>query len=98
MNTILQTAEFQKWLKGIKDPQDKAAIVRRLENAAAGNFSDSKSVGGGVSEMRINTGPGYRVYYTKIGSIVYLVIGGGDKSTQKADIKHAQAVVESLKE
>jgi len=77
------------WLVGLKDHVGKAQIALRLDRAAKGNFGDCESVGEGVSEMRIHYGPGYRVYFTRRDSVVYLLLLGGDKSTQKRDIKHA---------
>lgn len=74
----------------------KAQIALRLDRAAKGNFGDCEPVGGGVSEMRIHYGPGYRVYFTRRDSVVYLLLLGGDKSTQKRDIKHAIEMANTL--
>ncbi len=97
MNTLLKTAEFDAWLSGLKDMMAKVRIVARIRNAEAGNFGDSKSVGDGVSEMRIDVGAGYRVYFTRRGEVVYLLLLGGDKSTQDADIKKAKKMAQGLK-
>ncbi|SEP87135.1 type II toxin-antitoxin system RelE/ParE family toxin [Basfia succiniciproducens] len=97
MFTIIQTKIFSDWLRGLKDLSGKAAIIARINRAANGNFGDHKSVGGGLYEMRIAKGPGYRVYYGKSGEITYLLISGGDKSTQKADIVKAKALWEEIK-
>ena len=91
MYTIEQTADFKKWLKELKDPLAKITILKRIERAKAGNFGDSKAIGDGLSEMRIDTGKGYRIYYTQIGNVIYLLINGGDKSTQQKDINKAKA-------
>ena len=89
MNTIRRTPEFIEWLANLKDPVAKAQIAMRLKRAAAGNFGDIAPVGNGVSEMRVHVGPGYRVYYIQQGRTVYILMNGGDKSTQKRDIARA---------
>lgn len=71
-------------------------ISRRIDRLEAGNFGDSKTVGGTVSELRINYGPGYRVYFTRRGSMVVILLCGGDKTTQTRDIKRAQALAAEL--
>lgn len=76
----------------MRDPIGKARIVSRVRSAEAGNFGDCEPVGEGVSEMRIHHGPGYRVYYSRKGDVVYLLLCGGNKSTQKSDIKLAKAL------
>ena len=86
MHIFLRTQEFDSWLKKLRDPIGKARIVARIRSAEAGNFGDCKSVGECVSEMRINCGPGYRVYYTREGEVVYLHLCGGAKSSQDKDI------------
>ncbi len=96
MNTLLQTDEFPAWLGELKDIRAKAVIFNRLDCATKGNFGDAKALGGGVSEMRIDSGPGYRIYYTRRGEIVYLLLVGGDKSTQARDIQHAKSLLKSL--
>jgi putative addiction module killer protein len=96
MNTLLQTDEFRAWLGGLKDIRGKAVIFNRLDRATKGNFGDAKALGGGVSEMRIDSGPGYRIYYTRRGEIVYLLLVGGDKSTQARDIQRAKNLLKSL--
>lgn len=96
VNTFLRTAEFDAWLKALRDPVAKARILTRIRSAEHGNFGDCESVGDGISEMRIHTGPGYRVYYCRRRKIVYLLLCGGDKSSQKKDIKRAMAIFKSL--
>jgi putative addiction module killer protein len=80
----------------LQDAKGKARIIARLESAAFGNFGDCKAVGGGVSEMRVHTGPGYRVYFTQRGTTVYVLLLGGDKATQKRDIKRAVRMARQL--
>ena len=96
MSTFLRTPEFDAWLKALRDPIGKARIVARIRAAEQGNFGDCEPVGEGVSEMRIHCGPGYRVYYCRRGKVVYLLLCGGDKTTQKWDIKQAKALLKSL--
>lgn len=98
MNTLNSTPEFESWLSGMTDKIGKARIIQRLDSASLGNFGDCESVGNGVSEMRIHYGPGYRVYFSRIGGVVYLLLIGGDKSTQKRDIKKAKQILASLGE
>ena len=90
MYTIQQTNIFVRWLSGLRDVRAKAAIIRRLDRAHAGNLGDVKAVGGGVSEMRVDMGPGYRLYFTRRERVLILLLCGGDKSTQANDIKAAQ--------
>lgn len=89
MYTLKTTDEFDEWLRNLKDIRAKAKITTRLERAEQGNFGDHKSVGGGVSEMRIDEGKGYRAYYTLRGNTLIFMLCGGDKSTQQADITRA---------
>ena len=90
MNIIEQTEEFSDWLRSLKDIRGKARILARIKAAETGNFGDHKLIGDGVSEMRIDHGPGYRVYYGRCGKIVYLLLCGGDKSMQDKDIAKAK--------
>ena len=96
MNTLLQTDEFHSWLGGLKDFRAKAVIFNRLDRATNGNFGDTKPLGAGISEMRVDFGPGYRIYYTRRGEIVYLLLVGGDKSTQAKDIQRAKTILKNL--
>jgi len=89
MNTFLRSEEFNAWLSALKDKIGRARIIHRIRSAEHGSFGDCEPVGEGVSEMRIHFGPGYRVYYTRRGEVIYLLLLGGDKSSQKRDIKHA---------
>lgn len=96
MNTIRRTGEFDTWLSGLKDPKAKARILVRIRSAEMGNFGDCKPVGDGVSEMRIDVGPGYRVYFTRVGSVVYLLLCGGTKSRQPRDIERAKKIARDV--
>lgn len=96
MLTVLQTLEFQGWLDDLKDLKAQVRIAARLRLAEAGNLGDWKTVGDGVSEMRIDTGPGYRLYFTRRGNIVIVMLAGGDKARQTRDIKRAQQMCKQL--
>lgn len=98
MNIFLQSEEFVTWLSGLQDRIGKARIAKRIEQAEDGNFGDCEPVGEGVSEMRINHGPGYRAYFTRRGEVVYLLLLGGEKSSQKRDIKRAKEMARALPE
>ncbi|MDO8604901.1 MAG: type II toxin-antitoxin system RelE/ParE family toxin [Phaeospirillum sp.] len=98
MNTLLRTASFDAWLSALADNKGKARVLARLTAAEFGNFGDCEAVGEGVSEMRIHFGPGYRVYFTRRGKVVYLLLLGGDKSTQARDIKRAKELASMIKE
>lgn len=80
---------FTEWLSGLRDRQARARVLVRLERLELGNFGDCKSVGGGVSELRIDWGPGYRVYFGRDGKAVVVLLCGGDKRKQDADIERA---------
>ena len=97
MIEVRRTGEFAKWLGNLRDDGAFARIQSRIDRLQAGNPGDVKSVGEGVSEMRINYGPGYRLYFTKCGAAIVLLLVGGDKSTQAKDIKRAIAMVEEMK-
>jgi putative addiction module killer protein len=89
MFTIRQTEEFQIWLDGLKDRRAQIRIVARLRQAEAGNLGDWAPVEGEVSEFRIDYGPGYRLYFVRRGRVILVLLNGGDKSTQKRDIRRA---------
>ena len=89
MLEIRKTDNFVKWLNSLKDILTRARILVRIERLAEGNPGDVKPVGKGISELRINYGPGYRVYYKKQGLKVIILLAGGDKSSQSKDIKTA---------
>ncbi len=94
MVEVRQTEEFSGWLHGLKDANAIARIVARIRRMELGNPGDAKSVGKGVMEMRIAYGPGYRVYYAHRGVAIVILLCGGDKCTQRQDIKRAQALAE----
>ena len=96
MIEVRKTDVFAKWLDTLNDIRARARILVRLERLAAGNPGDVKPVGGGVSELRIDYGPGYRVYYKKQGRQVVILLAGGDKHTQAKDIKTALRLAQNL--
>ena len=96
MITLLRTAEFDRWLKGVRDRVAQARIAQRLDAAVIGHFGDCEPVGDGISEMRIHVGAGYRVYFTRRAAVVYLLICGGDKASQQGDIKRAKQLLKLL--
>jgi putative addiction module killer protein len=98
MNTFVRSSDFDVWLSGLADHKAKARVLARLRSATLGNFGDCEPVGEGVSEMRIHVGPGYRVYFVRMGSTVYVLLTGGDKSSQKQDITRAKKMAQELKE
>jgi putative addiction module killer protein len=95
---ILRSAEFDAWLSALADAKGKARILARLRSAAFGNFGDCEVVGEGVSEMRLHVGPGYRVYFARTERTVYLLLTGGDKSTQSKDIARAKLMARAIRE
>lgn len=98
MNALIRTAEFDAWLKNLRDTKAVARIIECIRSAQLGNFGDCESVGGGVSEMRVHVDPGYQVYFTRRGNVTYVLLTGGDKSRQKRDIKRAIEMARQLKE
>lgn len=96
MTYLKQTHKFAKWLGSLKDKTGQARILARLRAAGLGHFADCESVGDRVYEMRIHCGPGYRVYYTRTGDVIYWLLIGGDKSTQMRDIKRAKQLAHAL--
>lgn len=92
MVEIIQSTEFKKWLRKLRDDRVVARISVRIRRLAGGNPGDVQPVGEGVSELRINYGPGYRVYYKRKGAILIVLLCGGDKSTQDEDIKKAKRI------
>ena len=93
---VVYTEVFEQWLKRLRDRRAKVSIVSRIERIEDGNFGDHKSVGSGISELRINVGQGYRVYYTTRDNRVVILLCGGDKSSQQKDIHRAQHMVNQL--
>lgn len=96
MIEIRQTELFADWLRSLKDKQGQKRIAQRLVRLEAGLFGDAKSVGDGVSELRIDVGPGYRVYFTRRGNTLVILICGGDKSSQSRDIAKAKQMAKEL--
>jgi len=96
MIEIRKTELFAKWLDNLCDIQAKARLLVRIERLASGNAGDVKPVGEGVSEMRIDYGPGYRVYFIQRGSELIILLAGGDKSSQSRDIKAAIRLAQNL--
>jgi putative addiction module killer protein len=90
--------EFDAWLGGLKDKAAQRRLVARLRKASLGNLGDTKPVGKGVSEMREHFGPGWRMYFTLRGRQLVVMLGGGEKSSQKADIVAAQRLAASIEE
>jgi putative addiction module killer protein len=97
MITFIRSPEFDRWLKKLRDARAKARIAARLISAQHGNFGDCEPIREGVSEMRIDVGAGYRLYYTRQGSIVYILLTAGDKSSQQQDINRAIQMARDLK-
>ncbi|MFB6419604.1 MULTISPECIES: type II toxin-antitoxin system RelE/ParE family toxin [Bradyrhizobium] len=98
MVELKQTETFRKWRSRLRDERAKALIASRLDRLAQGHAGDVESVGDGVSELRIHHGPGYRIYFEKRGSLIIVLLCGGDKSTQAKDIKAAKRLAETWSE
>ena len=96
MNQLHKTEKFALWMDKLRDIRARARIQVRLDRLARGNAGDHKSVGGGVIELRIDYGAGYRVYYTSQRQTIIFLLIGGDKSTQQADIDMAQQLAKQL--
>jgi putative addiction module killer protein len=96
MNTIETTEIFDAWLAALRDPQAVYRVNARIRRAELGNFGDVAPVGEGVSEMRIHYGPGVRIYFKQTGQTIYLLLAGGDKSSQKRDISAALEMARQL--
>lgn len=96
MREIFQTGEFQEWLSKLKDRRGKGQILRRLDRLAQRNPGDVRSIAKGISELQIDVGPGYRVYFTQQRLTVTFLLIGGDKSTQQQDIKRAQQLAKGM--
>ncbi|MPZ43824.1 MAG: type II toxin-antitoxin system RelE/ParE family toxin [Betaproteobacteria bacterium] len=98
MSSIKRTEQFSDWLDGLKDRVTKQRLNARLRKATLGNLGDVKSVGSGVSEMREHFGPGWRMYYVQRGALLTVMLGGGPKSTQAADIAKAIELAATLED
>ena len=98
MFTVLQTEEFVAWLDDLKDKRAQVRIAARLRQAESGNLGDWQPIEGEVSELRVNYGPGYRLYFVRCGRIIIVILNGGDKSSQKRDIRRALKLAAELGE
>ena len=98
MIEIKRTPEFDRWFNGLKDVTTKMRLVTRLKKVSCGNLGDVQSVGEGVSEMREHFGKGWRMYFVQRGSVLVVMLGGGDKSTQARDIVKAIAMSKTLED
>lgn len=98
MYTIKLTPAFESWFAGLKDNTTRLRLARRLDKAQQGNLGDVKSIGNGLYEMREHFGPGWRMYYLQRGQTLIVMLGGGDKSSQSADIKKAAAIAATIEE
>jgi putative addiction module killer protein len=98
MVELVHSDAFDEWLDHLRDERAKGRIVQRLVRLAAGNPGDVKPVGEGVSELRIDYGPGYRVYYMQRGEEIIVLLCGGDKSTQGRDIRKAKEIAEDWRD
>lgn len=97
MIDVLKTNTFDKWFRGLRDARAKARIDERIERLANGNPGDVKPIGNGVSEMRIDYGPGYRLYFVRRGNALIILLCGGDKSSQQKDIGRAIGLAKGMK-
>ena len=93
---VRETHEFSTWLDSLRDRRGRARVMVRIERLAAGNPGDARAIGEGVSELRIDTGPGYRVYYKKLGQLLIVLLAGGDKSSQRLDIRRVLDLAREL--
>ncbi len=98
MLQIQQTETYAKWFAGLRDRVARARIDIRIRRLSLGNAGDAKPVGEGVLELRVDHGPGYRVYFIQRGEVVIVLLAGGNKSTQNRDIRNAKALAKDLKE
>lgn len=89
---LIRSREFDEWLTALRDPIGKARIIQRLLRLTEGNLGDVKPVGNGIHEMRVNSGPGYRIYWLRSGDVAIVLLCGGDKSTQSKDIARARDI------
>lgn len=98
MYTLKRLPEFTQWLDGLKDAVTRVRLNKRLEKVQRGLLGDTKPVGEGVFELREDFGPGWRMYYVQFGGVFIVMLGGGDKASQQADIKAAIALAKTLEE
>jgi len=95
---VRQTKQFREWLDGLRDLVAVKAVKRRIARVQIGLFGDAKRIGGGVHELRVDHGPGYRVYFARRGERLILLLCGGDKDSQARDIANAQALADEWTE
>ena len=98
MIEIRKTEEFERWLRALRDRTARTKVLVRIDRLALGNPGDVRPVGGGISEMRIDHGPGYRAYFTQRSAVLIILLCGGDKGTQERDIRRAKDIVEGLED
>lgn len=98
MITVLRTRRFDRWLARLKDPRGKARILHRIRAAERSNFGDCKAIGGGLFELRIHSGPGYRVYCARKSETAFVLLCGGSKSGQRRDIQAAMQLARALEQ
>ena len=98
MIEIIKSDSFDRWLRKLRDPQARARVEMRIRRLSLGNAGDVEPIGEGLSEMRIDYGPGYRVYYMQQGSLLVLLLCGGDKRTQQNDIAKARRIAAEWKD
>ena len=96
MIEVRQTAIYSKWFRNLRDRSAKGRIIARIRRLSLGNFGDVKPIGEGVSEMRIDYGPGYRIYFVQQGTEVVILLAGGDKKTQDRDIALAKDIAKKI--
>ncbi|MBO6541150.1 MAG: type II toxin-antitoxin system RelE/ParE family toxin [Rhizobiaceae bacterium] len=96
MVEIRQTAAYRKWFDGLRDVAARSRIAIRIRRLSLGNFGDVKPVGGGISELRVDYGPGYRVYFKQHGAELVVLLAGGDKKSQARDIAKANKLAQEL--
>lgn len=94
---IQQTAHFERWLLNLRDLRARIAIARRIDRASQGNLGDARALGDGLSELRVDLGLGYRIYYMRRESEIILLMLGGDKSTQRQDIQTARTLMQEYR-
>lgn len=98
MYIVRETDEFREWLDGLKDQKAQVRIAARLRSVSAGNLGDWGPIAGPISEFRVDFGPGYRLYFARRGKVVMILLCGGDKGSQKRDIRRAAKILSELEE
>ncbi|MDP2294688.1 MAG: type II toxin-antitoxin system RelE/ParE family toxin [Pseudolabrys sp.] len=96
MIEVRQTAEFSRWLRRLRDANAVARVVARIRRMEQGNLGDTRNLRSGLTEMRVDYGPGYRVYFVQRGKAIVILLCAGDKRTQRKDIERARELVEKL--